>query len=293
MKKLSVFNYWEYPFILNMVRGHLKGKCLDVGCYLGGVMALAKSKKVMGLDKNIAFLQGNTPRKNVVCAIAESIPVKNEVFDTVFCGFVLSYVQDKASAVREMFRVLKKGGRAMVVLHHPNGSIGKVNREFVEGYNENFEFLRELKSTGDLSRAEENPFISECYSLYKRKSRKEPSVGDFLEKLSAQRASSSFFVQNKFRSISEIINLFTKNGFSINSYFDVAIPLECGHIYESALLSRPVKRMLLVFILEKNPQAMRLNKRVFFEKSLSGNKYRIEAHTQKAKSERNVLKARK
>jgi demethylmenaquinone methyltransferase/2-methoxy-6-polyprenyl-1,4-benzoquinol methylase len=53
---------------------------------------------------------------------AEAIPFDDNMFDCVTIGFGLRNVTDKQQALNEMFRVLKPGGRALVLeFSHPRG----------------------------------------------------------------------------------------------------------------------------------------------------------------------------
>ena len=56
---------------------------------------------------------------------ADALPVEDASFDLVLCTQVLEHVPDPAAAVRELRRVLRPGGRALVTTHgvavfHPN-----------------------------------------------------------------------------------------------------------------------------------------------------------------------------
>ena len=42
------------------------------------------------------------------------MPLKNEEFDAIFCHGVIEHIKDSEGAVKEMARVLKKGGYAMI-----------------------------------------------------------------------------------------------------------------------------------------------------------------------------------
>tara|TARA_R110002126_G_scaffold43555_14_gene124902 strand:- start:2084 stop:2839 length:756 start_codon:yes stop_codon:yes gene_type:complete len=58
-----------------------------------------------GLVNNIEFVQAN----------AEALPFADNSFDIISIGFGLRNVTDKAAALRSMFRVLKPGGRLLVL----------------------------------------------------------------------------------------------------------------------------------------------------------------------------------
>lgn len=58
-----------------------------------------------GIAGNLSFTQAN----------AESLPFPDQQFDCVIIGFGLRNVTDKLQALTEMYRVLKPGGRALVL----------------------------------------------------------------------------------------------------------------------------------------------------------------------------------
>lgn len=59
----------------------------------------------LGLVNNIEFVQAN----------AEALPFADNTFDIITIGFGLRNVTDKDAALRSMFRVLKPGGRLLVL----------------------------------------------------------------------------------------------------------------------------------------------------------------------------------
>ncbi|MCA2001608.1 MAG: class I SAM-dependent methyltransferase [Chloroflexi bacterium] len=52
--------------------------------------------------------------REIVNAAGESIPLPDSVFDLILSHEVIEHVQDDRAAIREMIRVLKPGGRAVV-----------------------------------------------------------------------------------------------------------------------------------------------------------------------------------
>ena len=105
-------------------------RVLDVACGTGVVTRLAAARvgdsgAVVGLDLNpgmLAVARSATRSPMVIEwheASAESMPLSDESFDVVLCQLGLQFVQDKASALGEMRRVLVSGGRLIVNLPGP------------------------------------------------------------------------------------------------------------------------------------------------------------------------------
>ena len=113
------------PFLLAPVN---EGESvLDVGCGAGvdslvAGMMVGPEGKVMGIDLVPEMLErarenlrkasvGNVSFRQ---ASAESIPLPDESFDVVISNGVFNLIPDKRKAVREVFRVLRTGGRFML-----------------------------------------------------------------------------------------------------------------------------------------------------------------------------------
>jgi SAM-dependent methyltransferase len=111
-------------------------RILDVGCGFGFVVGNLKAQFKVGVDRyksgreaagrfqNVLFLGGD----------AKSLPLKDESLDTVFCLDVLEHVEEPSQAVKEVFRVLKAGGRAYF-----STPVSGVN--FIPGWSEYTSFL--------------------------------------------------------------------------------------------------------------------------------------------------------
>jgi ubiquinone/menaquinone biosynthesis C-methylase UbiE len=119
-------------------------KVLDVACGTG-VLAREVLKRVgsegsvFGLDINegmLAVAREKNPSIEWRKGAAESIPFEDESFDTVISQFGLMFFVDKTSAIKEMFRVLKSGGRIAIAVW---GSL-----ENAVGYKKVVEILQRL-----------------------------------------------------------------------------------------------------------------------------------------------------
>ena len=105
-------------------------RVLDVACGTGIVARLAARQvgdagRVAGLDVNpgmLAVARAVTPsdlRIEWHEASAEAMPLPDAAFDVVLCQMGLQFVQDRDAAVREMRRVLVRGGRLLLNVPGP------------------------------------------------------------------------------------------------------------------------------------------------------------------------------
>lgn len=102
---------------------------LDVGCGIGWIsMKYAEvganlvSFDVSSNSLRLARLQLANRRCKFqsLVANAEHMPFGDNQFDLVVCGGVLHHVPDMDAAIREIYRVLKPGGEALITLYFTN-----------------------------------------------------------------------------------------------------------------------------------------------------------------------------
>lgn len=106
------------------------GRALEIGAGRGiASYALAREGfDVLALEPDPSALVGaeairglaraTSTRIDVVIGTSESIPVEGGQFDLVFARAVLHHTRDLDAACREVFRVLKPGGRFVVLREH-------------------------------------------------------------------------------------------------------------------------------------------------------------------------------
>ncbi len=95
---------------------------LELGCGTGLILerttALAKTATSIDLSLGMAGVS-NEKGLRVCNASATQLPFKDRSFDLVYSCKVLPHVPDIAAALREVERVLRPGGRAMIEFYNP------------------------------------------------------------------------------------------------------------------------------------------------------------------------------
>ncbi|MCA9592034.1 MAG: methyltransferase domain-containing protein [Myxococcales bacterium] len=96
---------------------------LDVACGTGAVAREAKKRisacRVIGLDRNDGMLRvarSRAPDIEFREGRAESLPWDDGTFDAVTCQFGLMFFEDRARALSEMWRVLRRGGTLVIAV---------------------------------------------------------------------------------------------------------------------------------------------------------------------------------
>jgi ubiquinone/menaquinone biosynthesis C-methylase UbiE len=98
------------------------GPCLDIGCGTGHYFPAIRStgRTVVGLDISLDQLRIAKSREcDVVHASAARLPFTDGVFPTVTMVWATTDIDDFSAAVREIVRVLRPGGRLVVLGVHP------------------------------------------------------------------------------------------------------------------------------------------------------------------------------
>jgi ubiquinone/menaquinone biosynthesis C-methylase UbiE len=97
-----------------------------MGCGIG-LLGRSISDKVgkdvdyLGIDLSISSVQEEYKRGIIgVNADISNLPLQSDTFDKIVTTDVLEHVEDSKVVVEEMFRVLKPGGKAFVVIADPS-----------------------------------------------------------------------------------------------------------------------------------------------------------------------------
>jgi demethylmenaquinone methyltransferase/2-methoxy-6-polyprenyl-1,4-benzoquinol methylase len=100
---------------------HPDGRLLDVGAGTGDLGITARrmypSLRAVAADFTMDMLRSGQDRAVLDWSAADalSLPFADATFDAVVSGFLMRNVGDRAQALREQFRVLRSGGRVVIL----------------------------------------------------------------------------------------------------------------------------------------------------------------------------------
>ncbi len=116
-----------------------RARVLEVGCGTGLILREVEpiASEAIGLDLSRGMLEVSRKRGlKVVEASATEIPFTSDSFDLVYSFKVLAHVPDLATAVREMVRVTRPGGRLVLEFYNRHSlryAIRRIRRPGVVG----------------------------------------------------------------------------------------------------------------------------------------------------------------
>jgi demethylmenaquinone methyltransferase/2-methoxy-6-polyprenyl-1,4-benzoquinol methylase len=79
----------------------------------GQVVGLDVSRSMLQAGRRVVEKRGLDGRVQLTQGRAERLPFRDETFDTVVFTYLLRYVQDPGATIRELSRVLKRGGELL------------------------------------------------------------------------------------------------------------------------------------------------------------------------------------
>ena len=128
----------RYPEIVDSIVKVRPQKLLDVGCGSGYLAKLLKSRVpdviVDGLDISRVALDRAKQQLHEFWHLnidLEDFPLKPESYDTAVCVEVLEHLYDPEHALKEIYRVLQPGGRAIVTV--PNLAYWRFRLDLMRG----------------------------------------------------------------------------------------------------------------------------------------------------------------
>ncbi|MGD9764367.1 MAG: class I SAM-dependent methyltransferase [Candidatus Binatia bacterium] len=127
---LSAVTTQSAPALLDAAGVGPGTRLLDVATGAGYVPAAAAllGAAAFGVDfssSQLALGRQRYPAVRFACADADATPFRAESFDAVTNGFGMCHLQDPVAALREAFRILRRGGRvAFTVWDVPERAIG-------------------------------------------------------------------------------------------------------------------------------------------------------------------------
>lgn len=131
-----------FGFIGNEWRKKIRNMItLNIGC--GPIPLRFDSKKEIGLDPLIEQYMGMKYPKNhfrgimLISGIAEDINLEDGYVDFVYCRKTIEYIKNWKFSLREMIRVLKKGGHLVLIYHnlqHDNTNLNLLEKVDMESH---------------------------------------------------------------------------------------------------------------------------------------------------------------
>tara|TARA_B100000900_G_scaffold95058_1_gene78169 strand:- start:1161 stop:1784 length:624 start_codon:yes stop_codon:yes gene_type:complete len=99
---------------------------LDLGSGTGAAFDQLIDYETIAIDPDKKMLELNS-FENKVLGSAENLPFEDNTFDNVFCSFVWRNVSDTKKALHEVYRVLKPGGKFVLLdMTRPHNPILKM-----------------------------------------------------------------------------------------------------------------------------------------------------------------------
>lgn len=152
MSQAAWYNQWT----LNKFKKFLSGEILEVGCGIGNFTNdLAKYGKVWAIDINNEYVEQAKNRVAEKAHIGSGDIEKGEYFfndkkfDIVVCLNVLEHIKEDMKAVNNLYNLLKKGGKLILLVPVHRFLYGEIDRAIghFRRYDKT-ELTKELKKSG-------------------------------------------------------------------------------------------------------------------------------------------------
>ncbi len=106
-------------YFTTVVDGTAGQRILEIGCGEGQLLAKFANQERYGIDPSIHALLRAKARSGAECAVAraEELPFPSNFFDRATSVGVMEHFADATKATEEIQRILKPGGRYVVLIH--------------------------------------------------------------------------------------------------------------------------------------------------------------------------------
>ena len=121
--------YWHWRRFAEVLKvtEPTEGPILDIGCHSGTftqvILSKAGTKQIYGIDVSnsaIALAKKRIPYGKFEVGDAAKLPFKSDFFELVYCLEMLEHVDDPVAVLKEARRVLKKGGKMVLLVPSDN-----------------------------------------------------------------------------------------------------------------------------------------------------------------------------
>lgn len=204
---------------LRWLRPRKGERILDIGCGEGtyDYRVALRGARVFGFDLNRnqlrrAQVYHKTPTTGFVCAHADAFPLRSGQFDTVMSLCVFEHLPDDRQTLREMWRVLRPGGRILLTLD--SLSLEEIGETWRDAHRDRHSVLQFYThpSVGSLLEACGFKLIRHRYLLRSRLDLALIRLSYATERMRAVPAAvTRLGLVSVGRTVSAVFNLFTKN----------------------------------------------------------------------------------
>lgn len=111
------FDIVSWVLELAALPAHSTARVLDVGCGNGAYLTQLRARRIeaVGCDLSQGMLAVAAPHEKLVNADVTVLPFVSSAFDVVIAAHMLYHVADRKAAASELRRVVRRGGRCVVV----------------------------------------------------------------------------------------------------------------------------------------------------------------------------------
>lgn len=130
MSEASWYNKWLYDYFKKYIHGDI----LEVGGGIGNFVDLLKKRgNLTSIDINIDYLKKLRNGKNIDAGFGDiekgKYFFKNKKYDSIICFNVLEHINDDKKALKNMNKLLKKGGKLILLVPAYQFLYSKLDKE--------------------------------------------------------------------------------------------------------------------------------------------------------------------